>query len=514
MQKAVYSRTDQQQIKRSRSASGPGTEGGPGSGGQTPQVAGTGSYLLEWTSKGPGSNLEGVAPLLGERHWGFPMFDNTFPKSHSNLKKIEISELIGVLQHVCQLSFLTRSEKSSSFDFDRSLPYLAENGLRKHITFVSSTSKNLPLNSERHLYGMNDIVIRNLHIDLNDRLAWTAHDDWEPLSHAAWHFENCCFEASSNMWSIDFPWRGRFRFYKNEFNFRDSQFVGHWLFIFQTGSWILLQGNNFRGHRIQTRCVPSTLARDASDEAVPEFRESGSISFVGNRAISNLGILEGYSAVSFAGMNRIENLWLMKLSDAAHLGNAMHTQEPMVYFGPREKIDRHFHYCLQHRQMFLRLRHLAAMTHDARQLSVLDKQIDRIEYFLNKEQDAPYPLDYRIWIEYWQDRLLYAWRRWSSDFYKSWMRPLSMIILGYMLLNAAPALIIDAFSLSHWIEFTLRPIGEIAEYEQSLNRIVGGDYDKMSSSIKNWFRLFGFIEVIWIAMWSFAFARSIKRWTD
>ena len=58
---AVYGRTDHQQIKRCRSASGPGTEGGPGTRGPTPQVAGTGSYLLEWTSNGPGSNLEGGA---------------------------------------------------------------------------------------------------------------------------------------------------------------------------------------------------------------------------------------------------------------------------------------------------------------------------------------------------------------------------------------------------------------------------------------------------------------------
>ena len=27
--------------------------------GQTPQVSGTGSYPMEWTSNGPGSNLEG-----------------------------------------------------------------------------------------------------------------------------------------------------------------------------------------------------------------------------------------------------------------------------------------------------------------------------------------------------------------------------------------------------------------------------------------------------------------------
>ena len=161
--------------------------------------------------------------------------------------------------------------------------------------------------------------------------------------------------------------------------------------------------------------------------------------------------------------------------------------------------------------MFVYLKRLAAVSHDRRQLGVLDRQIDRIEYFLNKEQETPSLVDFRIWIEYWQDRLLYAWRRWSSDFYKSWMRPLLLIMLGYMLMNAVPAFVIDAFSLSHWIELTLRPIGEIAEYEQSLSGIVGANYDKLSSSEKVLFKLVGVAQVIWIGMWSFAFARSIRR---
>ena len=155
--------------------------------------------------------------------------------------------------------------------------------------------------------------------------------------------------------------------------------------------------------------------------------------------------------------------------------------------------------------------HLAAMNHDTRQVNILGKQLDRIDYFLNKDQDTPSPVDCRIWVEYWQDRVLYAWRRWSSDFYRSWLRPLSMIVLGYMLLNAMPALFIDAFSLSHWIEFTLRPIRDIAGYEEALNQILSSDYDVLSLPNKNLLRLVGLIEVIWIAMWSFAFAKAIRK---
>ena len=440
------------------------------------------------------------------------MIGNLFSKSQLPLKKVALTDLVSILQQVCQKSFITRSEKSSSYDFDRSLPFLTENDLEKHISFTRKTLKTLPLNSERHLYEINNIIIRYLHIDLNNRSTWDAYDDWEPLSHAKWHFENCYFDASgSNMYAINFPWSGSFRFYKNKFDFQTAGFGGYWLFVFQKSSRIWMQRNNFRNDHVQTRCVPPKLEPDDSERTGSEVRDSATISFIGNWAISSLDILEGYASVSFTGMNQIESLWFMKISDATNHDDATHGQEPVVYFGPREKIDRYFHHCLQHRSMFLYLRRLAATSHDTRQLRVLDKQIDRIEYFLNKEQDTPSLVDFRIWIEYWQDRLLYAWRRWSSDFYRSWMRPLLLIISGYMLMNAVPAFIIESFSLSHWIELTLRPIGEIANFEQSLNTIVGDDYNRLSSFKKMSFKLIGLIQVIWIAMWSFAFARSIKR---
>ena len=89
--------------------------------------------------------------------------------------------------------------------------------------------------------------------------------------------------------------------------------------------------------------------------------------------------------------------------------------------------------------------------------------------------------------------------------------PLFMTISGYLLINALPAVIIDNFSIGHWIELTLRPVGEIAEYEQSLKEIVGDGYEVASATAKVAVRLLGLIQVIWIAMWGFAFARAIKR---
>ena len=79
------------------------------------------------------------------------MFGRVFSKSHLQLQKMAISDLVSLLQRVCRMSFITRSEKSSSYDFDRSLPLLTELGLEGHVSFVSHPSKTLPLNSEPYL---------------------------------------------------------------------------------------------------------------------------------------------------------------------------------------------------------------------------------------------------------------------------------------------------------------------------------------------------------------------------
>ena len=422
------------------------------------------------------------------------------------MREIKLSHLIDIFHNICRLSITKRSEKSSAWDFDLSIPFLNENRLGKHIKFVSRSHKKLPLNSEQHLYDMSNIVLCDLEIDLDDRSTWQTHGDWEPLSNAKWHFEKCRFVPSSSfLGPMNFPWRGSFRFYKNEFEFQSHGIIGSCLFTLQDGSWILFQGNDFKGNSIQTSCVSTRAEGTVANETGPDAYGSGHIAFIGNNGIASLSILEGYSFISFTGMNRIGQLMLHCLPYESY------AQEVSVYFGPRERIDPDFHYCFQHRKLFTSMRRFAALNQDTRQLNVLDKQLERIEYHLNKEQDTLSVFDFHIWSEYWQDRLLHAWRRWSSNFYRSWVRPLVMIVSGYMLLNALPALFIDTFSFSHWLEFTLRPIGEIAGYESALRRIVGDCYQNISASRQNVLRLVGLIEVIWIAMWSFSFARSIRR---
>ncbi len=64
-------------------------------------------------------------------------------------------------------SLIRRTERSASWDFERSSEYVREQGLHEHITFVSAKhwDKTLPLNSERHIFEIDNVVVRDLEIE-------------------------------------------------------------------------------------------------------------------------------------------------------------------------------------------------------------------------------------------------------------------------------------------------------------------------------------------------------------
>ena len=419
-------------------------------------------------------------------------------------KHITLTRLVEIFQEIAKQSIISRSEKSSSWDLDLSSNYLHLQGLQDHIRFPSHRENTSPLNSERNIYEMNNIVVRNLEIELDDRSAWDNVRDWHPISYAKLHFEGCRFECPSpNMCPMSFPWSGSFRYERNEFCFPSNRYSGTWIFAFRQGSRAQFVGNEFASSSIQTRCINSFTSED--DNSSTTERGWGRIAFVANKGLHELEIQEGYSSIEITGMNRIDRLWIDLIIDEDR------AKRTSIYLGPRERIDPSFHNSLQHRSLFLVMRQIAALNHDNRQLLVLDRQLERIEYFLNKGRETPSLLDYGVWIEYWQDRIRHAWRRWSSDFYRSWLRPLVVLVVGYLVINMVPAFYVESFMTNHWIDFTLRPITEVATYEASLGRIVGDEYKSVSASAKTLLRVAGLLEVLWIGAWGFALAKSIKR---
>ena len=427
-------------------------------------------------------------------------------------KHITLTRLDRIFRVIDERSLVSRSEGSATFDFERASSFVRQLGLEGHVIFISAEHRDtdLPLNSELHVYEIKNIVVRNLEIDLDDKSVSAMALEESVIRYAKWHFEGCRFlSRSPNMSGYVFPWCGAFRFYKNEFCFPpDGHGSEAWIFAFESGSRVWFISNNFAGAQIQTRCTGShdgetNVKGNSSEDAL---LPSGQISFVANKRIGDLWIQKGYSNVEISGMNFIGRLDIDLIVDS-DVGT-----QTSVYFGPREKIDSSFHNCLQHRSLFLTLRRLAAINHDSRMLTALDRQLERIEYFLNRNRANPSVFDFRIWIEYWQDRFLYGWRRWSSNFYTSWLRPLTMLVTGYIVMNAIPpALVVECFDVSHWLELTFRPLTEIAAYETSLSRIVGTEYNMVASSAKTFLKLVGLVEVLWIGIWAFAFAKSVKR---
>ena len=227
------------------------------------------------------------------------------------------------------------------------------------------------------------------------------------------------------------------------------------------------------------------------------------ISFLGNKRIDELYLRCKANDYIFKGVNCINRLYFNEL-------DFNFRDLTSIYFSPRERIDPNFCDSNHHRKLFLSLREFGVKKQDIGLVNALDKQLNRIEYFLTKEQKVPFRSG-NEWIEYWQDRTLYAWRRWSSDFYRSWLRPLLIGVFGYVALNALPWFWIEEFSVSDWVAFSLRRIDKMPFYTSGLKELFGSVYECLPDGSKNWLRFIGLFQVIWAAMWGFSFSKSIKK---
>ena len=456
-------------------------------------------------------------------------------------KSISSADLTQILEVIHEKSLIKKTDTTTEYDLDLAHPFLKEQRFEDHILTCSQPVRNstFPLLSERTIYETNNLILRNLDIELELNLHWDKDFIWASVPlWAKWHFEHCRFKSSSNTQTIFFGWEGSFRFYENEFEFSNSELTGIGLFVFASDSSVLFQKNDFKDNRIQiaytvtdrsdvqelswaesrayfvrdssyyeamirkNRELPETVRLEIPDASL---RHIGlyRISFVGNKRIDALHLRCNANDYIFKGMNCINRLYFNELDFGFR-------DSTSIYFSPRERIDPNFCDSNHHRKLFLSLREFGVKKQDIDLVNALDKQLSRIEYFLTKEQKVPF-LSGSEWIEYWQDRTLYAWRRWSSDFYRSWFRPLLIGVLGYLVLNAAPWFWIEEFTVSDWIAFSLRHIDRVPFYTAGLEKLYGSVYECLTTRSKNWLRVIGLFQVIWVTMWGFAFSKSIRK---
>ena len=457
-------------------------------------------------------------------------------------KPLLASELTTVLQTACQESITSRRDNGLSSDLELAVPFLKEKGLADHVIIHQPRGEHLPRHPERSIYALDNLIVRRLVVTLDQPLVGGTKADWELMDWSLkLHFEHCRFiPRTPNMATVRFPWCGRFRFHKNDFCFSGSG-ARSWLFVYSSMSDVTFNHNHFRESNIQ---VVSSRPRD--DHAVQEvsweghsayllkdelfYKEMirrthrlpqsvrltipdspysgrhvglGSLGLVGNKGI--LKVLMRCDALyySFRGQNRIDSL-SFKESESDLEGST-------VYFGPRERIDPDFCAPFHHRYLFLALRESAEKKGDRALVSTLERHVDRIEYFLTKEYRVSLRDGVKGWLEYWQDRIRHSWRRWSSDFYGSWMRPLALGILGYVGLNALAWIWIESFTVTDWIAFSLRRVDRIPFYTAGLSDLHPLGYDDLTATSKNWLRAIGLFQNVWIGMWGVAFGKAVRR---
>ncbi len=357
------------------------------------------------------------------------------------------------------------------------------------------------------------------------------------------HFEHCCFERGKSTATLIFPWPGSFRFAGNRFVFPTSGILGSWLLVFRQTSNVMFQHNDFDNCHIQMASsresddVPrkklfweghSAYLREDEAYYKAMIRRAHKLPEAVRLTIPGAGYSDaathvGLGRVALVGNRGIES-WLMRC-DALHYAfrgrnhikslsfheSKSDLADAIIYIGQRERIDPDFRAPFYHRTLFLSIKAAAAGKGDARLVSALERQVDRIEYFLHREYNVSLSDGIGGWLEYWQDRFRHGWRRWSSDFYGSWMRPLMVGALGYLGLNALAWVWIDGFAVADLIAFTLRRIDRIPFYTAGLQDLYGAEYDSLARGSKNWLRAVGLVQNVWIGMWGFAFGKAIRR---
>ncbi|MYA65071.1 MAG: hypothetical protein F4139_01740 [Gemmatimonadetes bacterium] len=453
------------------------------------------------------------------------------------------SELTSVLQAACQQSITSQRENGMSYDLELAGPFLKEKGLAEYIVFHQSRGKSFPWHPERSIYATDNLIIRRLTITIDHSFVGGSQADW-PLM--GWglkvHFEQCYFVKNpGNMASVRVPWSGALRFHKNRFVFPDSGIAGVWLLGFAGRSDVTFQKNDFCNSDIQM--VSGQDEDDSSiqklwwegcsayllkDEtyykamirrahqlpesarlAIPDSPFSvrhaglGRVAFVGNNRIGGLLMRCDALHYVFRGRNHIRSL--------AFRESEADLDDKIIDIGPRERIDPDYRAPLQHRGLLLALKNAATKNGDSKLTSSLELHLERIEYFLTKEHRVSLRDSTAGWIEYWQDRWRYGWRRWSSDFHGSWLRPLLLAVCGYGGLNALAWFWFEAFTITDWIAFSLRRVDQIPFYTAGLEELHQVAYDGLTPGDKNWLRLIGTVQNVWIAMCGFAFSKAIRR---
>ena len=376
--------------------------------------------------------------------------------------------------------------------------------------------------------------LKNIEIEVTDNRERSHYNDEVEIRYGLsdipgiLHFENCHFLMSGNIDETGINFVPKFDdFYPREsFCFIGNTYTGRCSFSFPSWSSVVFNKNHFTDIIIkindsnETKCI--------------------SLEFKGNRFRElNLDFpfpFEHPINCHFVGDNKIDILkWnqLVDRREGGHIGKVVKYDDVHEYnllnisFERSEKIGwgwlntrnvkKYIEILRDMKNLFVRLKNLAHVRGDIGQENIIASYISIIEYAGVKNSKW-----YKSWRG-WQDWLLLGWRWMSSRFYTSWIRPISLLLLGYFVLNSIPFIWaefdkIKEVSCGKYWNFCVYTPAKIFLYADNLREILG---DCAYANLKSEFlfgevglRMIGIFRLIWIWLCGAAFRNAIKTYSS
>ncbi len=345
------------------------------------------------------------------------------------------------------------------------------------------------------------------------------------------HFENCHFLMSSNIDEdgIKFFPVSDDSYHRESLYFVGNKNTGGCSFSFPSGSSVVFDQNNFTDIIIRRndgndsnkmKCIYLEFKRNKFRELDLDFpfpfEYSINCHFVGGNEIDILKWNQLVDRRKFGHLGKIVKY------DDVHEYNLL-----SISFERSEKIGwgwlntryvkRYIEILRDMKDLFVRLKNLAHVRGDIGQENIISSYISIIEYAGVKNSKW-----YKSWRG-WQDWLLLGWRWISSRFYTSWIRPISLLLLGYFLLNAIPFIwaefdeIKEVSSGKYW-DFCVYTPAKIFLYADNLRDVLG---NCAYANLKREFlfgevglSVIGIFRLVWIWLCGAAFRNAIKTYSS
>ena len=378
-----------------------------------------------------------------------------------------------------------------------------------------------------------ECCVKNLEIEITDNSRYKADDEPDEVNiryglsskSASLRFENCCF-LLSNIGETGIKFVPNFMPEFENPHGKSFSFFGNtargsfpFSFLFPGDSQVVFEQNDF------TDIVVKGDGRDERGLSFEFIRnEFGYLHLNAPRPNDEPFKFPNEQPIlysidcRFIGRNKIRRLELSNVADRNGLNMELDVtwyRYTTVFFGPNEKIEwEDSDNPYPARDLFRKLKHIAHERSDTGQEVILSNHISRIEYQIMRRKRRGKWYKSCEWYSNWPGRLLMWWRKWSSDFYMSWIRPFGCLIGGYLVFNAIPFLGIDSGfgdKVYGWLEFSFYSPVKIPFYAEGLKAVVDAKELKLG---EGWLHFIGFLRLLWIALWGYAFRNAIRTFSS